>query len=148
MKKRTLLILSITLTMLTVFGKGPCEKCDINMVKLTHEKMANLTFDIVQDFLCTFDKVCINNVEFSEWSNEVLFSVLIKEPNLFLQVMEKGKINAALIISEIENPIHDLINLQTVYNKIKGTSYDTELKRSILKTVIKAANNFDEKIVK
>jgi hypothetical protein len=60
--------------------------------------------------------------------------------------MDKGKINSVLILSEIETPIHDLIDLQKVYNNVKAVSTETELKNNVLKSVIKAASNINEEI--
>jgi len=136
----------LLLAMLTAFGNDVCQKCDISKVKLIHENIDSLTLEIVEDFLCTLDRSCINNVEFSEWSNETIFTILINAPALFFQVMDKGKINSVLILSEIETPIHDLIDLQKVYNNVKAVSTETELKNNVLKSVIKAASNINEEI--
>ena len=65
-------------TFLTASADKNCKSCDIEKVKIVNDHLDSLTFQIVKDFLCTFDKSCINNAEYSEWSNETLFLVIEK----------------------------------------------------------------------
>jgi hypothetical protein len=53
-----------------------CVKCDIDVLKKVHVNLNGLTYEMVNSFLCTLDATCKNNVEFSQWSNELLFRVL------------------------------------------------------------------------
>jgi hypothetical protein len=95
-----------------------CQKCDIEILKTASEHLDGLTFKIVSDFVCTFDTTCKNNVEYSQWSNELLFKVLDKSPTLLFEVIATGQVNKDLIVDEIKSPLLD-INLQNLYNKVK-----------------------------
>ncbi len=103
---------------------------------------------MLSEFMCTFDNSCKNNVEYSEFSNETLFAVLEKAPNLFFQVMTTGQIDNEIILKEIENPINDLINLQAVYDKTKLATAKTELKTDYLDALILAAEKSGQKLKK
>jgi hypothetical protein len=127
------------LTFQTVFGKKPCDKCDLDKVRIVNEHIDSLTAQMLSDFLCTFDNSCKNNVEYSEFSNRTLFAVLEKTPNLFFQVITSGQIDDKIILEEIKNPIDDLLDLQKIYDKIKLTSAKTELKAKYLNALIYAA---------
>ncbi len=129
----------------TSIGQTDRDKCDINKVKMVNEHSGNLTLQIIADFLCTFDKSCKSNTEFSEWSNETLFKVLYKSPGIFFRAIAKHQINTELLVGEIENPINDNIDLRKIYNKVKTTSAPPELKTKFLNALlvsITKTNNF------
>ena len=132
----------------TVFATKPCDKCDLEKVRIVNQHLDSLTAQMLSEFLCTFDNSCKNNVEYSEFSNETLFAVLEKAPNLFFQVMTTGQIDNKIILKEIENPINDLINLQKIYDKIKLASAKTELKTKYLNALILSAEKGGQKLKK
>jgi hypothetical protein len=83
------------------------------------ENIENLNSKLISDFVCTFDSTCVNNAEFSEWSNELLFKVVIKDINLLNKSLrELGYDYVLLIANELENPIND-VDFFTVYNSIR-----------------------------
>jgi len=125
----TILLFTLTKISATTF----CEKCDIEKVKTIYDNLDSLTFEMVDDFLCTFDKSCMNKVEFIQWSNEMLFKVLIKSPELYFNVLTKGKLkNAELLFEEIKNPVIE-IDYQIIYDKIKRVDTEEKLKKEYLK---------------
>lgn len=144
--KRVFTVLTL-LTFTTVFAVTPCDKCDIEKVKVVNEHLDSLTFQIVSDYLCTFDSICNNNVEYSEWSKETLFKVLEKSPTVFFQVIAAGQVDSKLLLREIESPIHDF-DLQKIYNNIKATSTPTNIKAKYLNALIAAADKDRQKIKK
>jgi len=136
------------LSFLIVLGKEPCDKCDLEKVRIVNQHLGSLTAQMISEFLCTFDNSCRNNVEYSEFSNETLFAVLEKAPNLFFQVVSRGQTDNSIILQEIENPISDLIDLQKIYDKIKHTTTKTEIKAEYLNAVILAAKNGGKELKK
>jgi len=132
---------------LTASADKNCKSCDIEKVKIVNEHLDSLTFQIVKDFLCTFDKSCINNAEYSEWSNETLFAVIDKEPSLFFQVVATGQVDNKLLLREIENPVNDK-NIQVIYDKIKGTTESGDLKTEYLNALMSAAKKGGQKLKK
>lgn len=112
-----------------------CDKCDIDKLKPVNEHLDDLTYNILKEFLCTFDTSCAKNVEYSEWSNELLFKVLDKSPSIFFEVIAKEQVNNEIILNEIKSPLLD-INLQNIYDKIKSTSGQTDVKAKYLNAII------------
>ena len=135
------------LTFLAAWTDKNCEKCDLEKVKIVNEHLDSLTFQMVSDFLCTFDKSCFNNAEYSEWSNETLFNVLDKAPGIFFQVVIKGQVDSKILLNQIENPINE-IDFQIIYDKIKETKVPTDIKTEYLNALISAANYRGQKIEK
>ena len=117
----------------------PDLKCNIQKVADAESQMDSLTFSIVQDFLLTFDTTCINNVEYSEWSNEVLFNVLTKNPELFFEVISAAKIDNKAILHELRTPIRDLIDLSETYERVDKIPLPIELKKKYLTAICIAA---------
>jgi hypothetical protein len=122
----------------TTFADGPCKKCDVEKVKAVNDSINRLTRELLKDFLCTFDKTCDNNAEFSEWSNETLFLVMVTNPDLFLDVVSKDKSNQDEILHEVKNPLHDLLDLQKTYDAIKSTKNKSETKKHFLTAILAA----------
>jgi len=136
LKKKKMRIILITILLFTLTKMSAmtlCEKCDIEKINIIYNNLDNLTFEMVDDFLCTFDKSCKNNVEFTQWSNEMLFKVLTKSPELYFKVLTKGKLkNAELLLEEIKNPVIE-IDYQIIYDKIKKVDTEEKLKKEYLK---------------
>jgi hypothetical protein len=115
---QTILTIILTLTLSTSLAQTDRKKCEIEKVKAIHDNINNLTFKMVEDFLCTFDSSCETNVEFSQWSNEMLFKLLDKEPELVIKVFDQSHLdNIGNLLDEIENPIHDF-DYQRICGKV------------------------------
>lgn len=116
-------------------------KCDTEIILETHENIDNISEDLMLRFLKTFGKECKNNVEFCEFSNETLFKVIQREPELFCKVIEKNKdqIDFGIIVSELKSPLHDLIDLELTINKIADTKINPSLKSQMI-LAINSAN--------
>jgi hypothetical protein len=71
-----------------------------------------------------------NNIEHSQWSNELLFKVLQKYPREVLSILNTNapKIDVNYILEELRDPIHDLIPLDEVLKEVKlsGSSSVTD----------------------
>lgn len=124
-----------------------CDKCDIVVLKKVNDNLNALTYEIVNSFLCTFDTTCKNNVEYSQWSNELLFRVLENSPLIFLEVAASKQINNELILNEIKSPLL-YFNLQIIYDNLKATSELSELKTKYLEALLIAAQYDGQEIKK
>lgn len=117
---RLLLILFLGLSSFTLHSDPICETCDIDKVKVTQEYLYDLNFAMVQDFLCTLDESCKDNLEFSKLSNETLFDLVHNAPEVFLKVLQYGKLsNQDFILEELGRPSNAGINTEVIRNKIK-----------------------------
>lgn len=117
---RLLLILLLCSSSLSLHSDPICDTCNIDKVKVTQENLYGLNFALVQDFLCTLDESCKEDLEFSKLSNETLFDVVHNAPELFLKVLQFGKLNnQEFILEELGRPSHAGINVEVIRNKIK-----------------------------
>ena len=128
-----------------LFANGTCKKCDINKVAIVNDHLDSLNYEMVLDFLCTFDSVCNTNIEYSEWSNEILYKILEKSPTLFFKAVIDPKIDNKQILKEIEKPILDF-NFQIIYDRVKATNLPFEIKTKYLNALIIGAAYDDFKI--
>jgi len=71
----------------------------------------------------TIDPNCSNDAEFSAFSNEILFKVLEKRPKLFFIELDriKNEVNYEYILNQLENPIHDGIEISKILRNIQKT---------------------------
>lgn len=117
-----------------------CNRCDIEIVKQTVSNLQKLKYSDIYQFLYTFSKDCSKNVEYSEYSNEVLFKVLENYPKQFIACMNKEKeLESEYIYSELSTPLLD-IDGKAIHEKVKSVSGDNHAKERILKALRKAVN--------
>ncbi|MBL7846268.1 MAG: hypothetical protein JNL40_02275 [Cyclobacteriaceae bacterium] len=109
-------------------------KCDTNVVLSTQNKAGKLTSKDVKAFLYTFGKECSNNVEFSEFSNEVLFQIIDKQTDLVLRTManEESRLEMEAILSKLSSPINDSINIKELISKVDRIEMNGELRKKVL----------------
>jgi hypothetical protein len=128
-----------TLFTTNLFGQS-IKKCDIEVLGQISEARGNLTEKDINEFLLTFDKSCDINIEYSEFSNELLFMVLDKYTETIVAVMEKEKMNMATeyILYEISDPINDSFDLKNLIEKVNHVKVSGALKRQILEKLKEA----------
>ncbi len=122
-----------------------CYKCDISKVLVVNENLNNLTLTMVSQFLYTFDSACVNNAEYSEWSNEILFKLIDEAPGIFFQVIEMEINDDSAILNEIQNPVCDF-DFQKIYDKIKTSTANADVKAKYLKALIIAGEKTRQKL--
>ena len=110
------------------------KKCDGTVVLSTKNAIGQLTREEVSDFLLTFGKECINNIEYSEFSNEVLFALLEEHTDLTLTTMEgMGKeIEIDVLLKEIASPLHDLIDIKGILEKVETAKVSKHFKSKVV----------------
>lgn len=107
--------------------------CDGEIVLEIYKNQNSINEQMVTRLLLTFHQSCSNNVEFGEFSNEMLFKVLEKRPDLFLTVYKNNiaVIDTAILNSQLASPIHDLIPLKQIIDTIDSLDFDPETKAII-----------------
>lgn len=92
-----------------------CKKCDTSILTVINENSKHYSYQQVCDFFCTVDKSCVDNVEFSEMSNSLLFKILLIEPQLSLKSLSKEQDTSLdFILRELSEPIDDTIDLKKI----------------------------------
>jgi hypothetical protein len=117
----------------------PCTKCQLDAALIIKKRLYNLSYSEINDFLCSIGKICENNVEFSEISNEVIFKLLTVQPVAFLDVLSRDRsLEVDTILKIISNPLLDY-NLDEIYKSIeKIETNDITLKNKVLRAISNA----------
>ncbi|WP_167604967.1 hypothetical protein [Maribellus sediminis] len=140
------IILIVTITILIARElhaqetKNNLLKCNIEIVLEMSENIENCNDELIVKFLQSFGRECKSNVEYCEFSNEVLFKLLQSQPEQFSKVLTKYKdsIDFNYLIQEIENPLLDLVDLENTQKRIVKSINDKELKNKLNKAFNKA----------
>lgn len=102
----------------------------------------------LREFLLSFsNKHCDNNVEFQEWGNEVLFSLIDLNPGFFFNTLfnlNDEQIRA--VKREINSPIHDGINVVKIYQNVKDTYIPEDLKKKALE-LLHPSYEYEKKMI-
>lgn len=116
--------------------------CNGNILSEFSNGLDSLSYQTARKFLLTFDERCENNVEYSEWSNELLFKFVESNPLMLIEILTKEEgIKANYIIKVLEQPLDDGIDLKTIYNKVEKVDLNSEVKVNILKSIKIAIDN-------
>lgn len=134
--------IAIILILLSTSVLAQEEKCDDSVLSQINANMNKLTSSEIRMFLAAFDVSCKNNVEFSEFSNELLFRALEKHTKKVLLVLEKQypEIQLKTILNVLEYPLVDTINLNDLIQKIEKVKASEQLKTQIT-NALQVSNN-------
>jgi hypothetical protein len=104
------------------------------------ENLGKVKQEEIRDFLMTFGEKCKNNVEFSEWSNELLFDLLDRQTELTVRTIEKeeNRIEKSAILNVLSSPLLDRVNVKQLREKIERLSIKRILKQEITEALKKA----------
>jgi hypothetical protein len=144
MKLRFAILTSLILATSNIYSQT-VKKCNEAVVLFTQNKMGQLSQQEIGNFLLTFGQECRNNVEYSEFSNEVLFDLLDKQTDLLLRTIKKqeNKIELNVILEDLGTPINDRNDIKIILTKVEKVKISMELKDRIverLKSAIKDMN--------
>lgn len=132
--KSIVLFSIVSLLSITHLFAQTTKKCDSDILVRTSEKMGFLNKEEVKSFLMTFGAECKNNVEFSQWSNELLFLLIDAQTEMTLKILEKEnkKIEMNVIFEDISSPIHDIRNIPKIIEKAERVRIDRKLKGLVI----------------
>jgi hypothetical protein len=133
MKFGFVILTSLILTTSNIYAQA-VKKCDELVVLFAKNKMGQLSQREISDFLLTFGQECRNNVEYSEFSNEVLFNLMDKQTEVALKTMEKveNRIELNVILEDLGIPINDQIDVKTILAKVEKVRISGTIKGKIV----------------
>ncbi|MEQ1584477.1 MAG: hypothetical protein ABL895_01255 [Cyclobacteriaceae bacterium] len=133
MKLRFVILTSFIVASSNIYGQT-IKKCDVAIVLFTKNKMGQLTQREIRSFLLTFGQECRNNVEYIEFSNEILFDLLDKQTELLLKTMkiEENKIEMNIILEDLGMPINDEIDVRSILSKVEKVNVSGQIKNDIV----------------
>ena len=116
-----------------------CKKCNLEVAVFSNKNAANLTYDQINNFFCTLNDSCRNNVEFSEVSNEALFQVFLNKPELWLKSLnENSSLSFDFILQQLSQPINDGIDLQKTHSNVAKIKKYSGTRGKVLESLHKA----------
>jgi hypothetical protein len=112
-------------------------KCNYSCWPIINDSINKLPEKQILSFLKTLGTICQNNIEFSEYSNEVLFKILKIAPSSTIKTIEnhETELEISVILKEIENPIHDGLDLQNILRLIKVVKPESKIKSRIIESI-------------
>lgn len=118
--------------------KRECEKCDGQKVLAVSQSMDDLNYQLIYDLLCTFDESCSKNVEYLEFSNEVLYKVLSKHPKAMVELISGSpELDSECIYKQISFPLLDY-DYSAIISSLKEIEGNEKVKTRIISSVQKA----------
>lgn len=112
-----------------------CEKCSVNILVQIQDKIDSLTFSEIEMFFCTIEDSCRNNIEFSEFTSELLFLVFKHYPRLSLKVLSKSsESKCKIILNKLSSPT-DLIDLNATYFNVESVRGHRRIKNEVLNSL-------------
>lgn len=125
---------AIILILLSTSVLAQRKKCDDSVLSQINANMSKLTSSEIRMFLAVFDVSCKNNVEFSEFSNELLFRALEMHTKKVLLILEKEypEIQLKSILSELESPVTDAADLTDLIQKVEKVKASEQLKKQVI----------------
>ena len=133
MKSTSLFVIALSLLSPVLYGQSTT-KCDMAKLLDVSKHVGKVTHQEMIDFLLTFGEECQNNVEYSEWSNELLFELLEKQTELIVKTIahQSKVIELAAILENLEDPINDSFNLKSIIAKVDKVNFNPEVKDEIV----------------
>jgi hypothetical protein len=106
-------------------------ECNTDYLLQMSQSLDNPSEQDVLEFLLTFDNRCNNNVEYSEFSAELLIKLLTKHPTLLIKVWDQNKevLDHESLISEIRSPLIEpnYDELESNWTKVPPSDLRTEV---------------------
>lgn len=135
------LLLCISFANAAGLKPGDCKKCDSEILQITEQHINNLSYTEITNFLCSLNESCVNNVEFSEASNELLFRVFFNEPKLSLKSLSDNRdVSLNFILKQLSEPVNDGIDLKGLHSKMSRVKGYGRLKEKIMHSLQEAIN--------
>jgi hypothetical protein len=120
------------------------KKCDIEKVVSLKKQLPNASNESIGAFLSTISADCNNNVEFSQFSNEVLFEVLEAKPrDVILIIGKENTIDKDEIYRMLESPINESVNLNELIANIDKLEIQNIEKTKFLEVLKKALDKYN-----
>ena len=115
-----------------------CKACDIETVVITDKNIETLNPDQANLFLCSMKKECSTNVEFTEYSNEVLFKLIDHRTQLFIDAFANVQPKEReYLLEAIANSILDYDRKELIL-KVEKAEGSSGLKTALLNALRKA----------
>jgi plasmid maintenance system killer protein len=132
MKLRFVILTSLILATFNIYGQ-PIKKCDGAVILVTKNKLGQLTQGEITNFLLTFGQECRNNVEYTEFSNEILFDLLDMQTELLVKTMKSEESKISNRLEKLKGNLKEYYSIRVndqwriIFKWDKGNAADVEI---------------------
>ncbi len=117
--------------------------CNTNTLLKVSRNIDNLNKTEISEFLSTFHTDCSTNVEFSEWSNELLFQIFnLHTKEVIDLITKKNNFETEVILSALKTPISDEVMPLHLIIKIQKMHDNKQTTKKILQALQVAAGKY------
>ncbi|WP_143954006.1 hypothetical protein [Robertkochia solimangrovi] len=109
--------------------------CDLTTLADVNDQIKNLNRIDIDKFLKTFSEDYINNVEYSEWSHELLFEVLYEYPEETIGLLNDSVYKHTVIYDQLKEPMDEIIDSKSIIERIKSLNIRNEPANTIINTL-------------
>lgn len=114
-----------------------CISSNINEIVKVEKNILEVDSKQILLFLLTIKKECENNIEFSEYSNKVLYELLDKRTcSLIKVIIYNPSLDMDYILLQISNPILDY-NYKLLVSKIENCKTKSVIKKKLIEALNK-----------
>lgn len=123
-------IFSIISTSAIAQDAGELDQCSQQLAK-TESALSRLQQADVHGLLSSVNSTCLTSVEYSEWVNELIYAVVTTRPSYFIKSFtEQPQDIQKNILSELESPMHDGIDLKKAFEAVSTLPESAERKNT------------------
>jgi hypothetical protein len=121
-----------------------CIKCNIELCKIIDSTAEKTTIDQLNCFLEGLNKQCKNNVEYSEYSNAILFKISYLRTRDVLMSLNRNNIDTSYIFDVYRNPNLDY-DIDSLIRLFEKATYNNRIKSRIIIQLqnVKSSDNFE-----
>lgn len=94
-------------------------RCNLNTITNLEKQLQNPSKTDILNFLYSFDASCELNVEYSQYSNEILLRTLYEHTLVTLSLLTEPNVNTVIILKEIKNPVNDTYKSSDIIERVK-----------------------------
>ncbi len=117
-------------------------QCNIKILLEVSEKMDSLSIYDIDAFLKTFSKKCRNNVEYSEWSNELLFDIINAYAYQTVRLLNDSSYARDYILKKLSSPLLEKHDPKKIIEKVRETGISGVFTKKIIKSLEVAQLNY------
>ena len=116
-----------------------CELKTLITINSLLEKDSELNDQNYADFFANMSPECSNNIEYTEFNNELFFKMLESNPEKFIESLRKESKKKEIlefVLTQLQNPINDGIELKEIHQKLDETIMeDNKIKELVSESI-------------
>jgi len=110
-----------------------CDKCSSSLLREFFKVMDSANYQTLYNLICTIDKRCENNIEFSQFSNELLFKALLRYPEDMVLILSNEDLFSNYLEYYLQSPlVAEQYEIDTICQRISNVQSNGGVKDKLL----------------